>query len=285
MPGTGNIKTICVCGAGTMGSGIAQVAAQAGFSTIQFDLNEYALEKGRTNINTSLDKLVDKAKVTHAQKAAILKRITFTTNIAECKADVIIEAVVENKEVKVSLFNQLAEINAAGTIYATNTSSISVTEIAKTTAFKERVAGMHFFNPAQLMKLVEVVYHENCDADIVEALVELAKKMGKIPVVCKDAPGFIVNRVARPYYLEAMLLIERELTDIKTIDAVMEATGFKMGPFRLMDLIGMDVNYSVSNIVWEALGKPGRLKPCPLQKEKVDKGELGRKTGKGFYSY
>ncbi|HRI20720.1 MAG TPA: 3-hydroxyacyl-CoA dehydrogenase NAD-binding domain-containing protein, partial [Panacibacter sp.] len=179
----------------------------------------------------------------------------------------------------------LATINKRHTIFATNTSSISVTEIANETLIAERVAGMHFFNPAPLMKLVEVIYTGNTSKRVIETLVALVKQMNKVPVVCKDAPGFIVNRVARHYYLEPMLLVEKNLCTIEAADAVMEATGFKMGPFKLMDLIGMDINYQVSNIVWEALGKPERLRPSALQKQKVIQGELGRKTGKGFYAY
>ncbi|CAN5542047.1 N/A [soil metagenome] len=285
MPGTENIKTICVCGAGTMGSGIAQVAAQAGYKTIQFDLNAAMLEKSKAGITASLERLVEKKKIPVAEKAEAISRLSFTSNIGYCKADIIIEAIIENKDSKVDLFNRLAIINNAHTIFATNTSSISVYEIALATTVKERVAGMHFFNPAQLMKLVEVVHHADVDETVIQTLVAIAKKMNKTPVLCKDAPGFIVNRVARHYYLEAMLLVEKGLADIETIDTIMEASGFKMGPFKLMDLIGMDINYSVSNIVWEALDKPVRLTPSPLQKEKVDKGELGRKTGKGFYNY
>lgn len=285
MPGTENIKTICVCGAGTMGSGIAQVAAQAGFNTIQFDLNEEVLEKSRASILTSLEKLTEKKKITATQKEETINRLSFTPKITDCKADIIIEAIVENKDIKIHLFNSLSAINAAHTIFATNTSSISVQEIASATTVKERVAGMHFFNPPQLMKLVEVVRHADADETVIQTLVAVAKEMGKITVVCKDAPGFIVNRVARHYYLEAMLLVEKGLADIETVDTIMEASGFKMGPFKLMDLIGLDINYSVSNIIWEALDKPVRLTPSVLQKEKIEKGELGRKTGKGFYNY
>jgi 3-hydroxybutyryl-CoA dehydrogenase len=144
---------------------------------------------------------------------------------------------------------------------------------------------MHFFNPAPIMKLVEVIKTEQTDKEVLDSVIQVAAKMGKTAVVCKDAPGFIVNRVARHYYLEAMKLVEQGSATIETVDAVMESTGFKMGPFKLMDLIGMDVNFGVSNIVWEALGKPERLTPSPLQKQKVDAGELGRKTGKGFYLY
>lgn len=285
MPGIENIKTICVCGAGTMGSGIAQVAAQSGFTTIQFDLNNEMLIKSKVSIGSSLQKLVEKNKITIEEKEDAISKLSFTSNMKDCKADVIIEAIIENKEIKTKLFNDLSAINSLQTIFATNTSSISVGEIAKATSIGERIAGMHFFNPAQLMKLVEVVYHERTDKKVIETIVALAKQMNKVPVVCKDSPGFIVNRVARHYYLEAMLLVEKGLCNVETVDAAMEASGFKMGPFKLMDLIGMDVNYSVSNIVWEALGNPERLIPSQLQKEKVEKKELGRKTGKGFYSY
>jgi 3-hydroxybutyryl-CoA dehydrogenase len=279
------VTTICVCGAGTMGSGIAQVAAQSGFNAIQYDLNEEMLGKSKAGIEKNLDFLISKQKIDAAQKQEILSRILFTSFIEDCKADVVIEAIIENKQAKINLFNQLAAINNDSTIFATNTSSISVTEIASGVKDVTRVAGMHFFNPAPLMKLVEVVKAEHTAPGVIDLLVELSRKLGKTPVVCKDAPGFIVNRVARHYYLEAMKLVEQGLATVETVDTVMEASGFKMGPFKLMDLIGMDINYGVSNIVWEALGKPERLRPSPLQKAKVDAGELGRKTGKGFYQY
>jgi 3-hydroxybutyryl-CoA dehydrogenase len=279
------IKTIVVCGAGTMGSGIAQVAAHSGFHVIQFDLDSTMLEKSRLAIEKNLDFLIAKQKLDAGQKHSILQRIVFTHTIAECKGEVVVEAIIENKSAKVDLFNKLAAVNKPGTVFATNTSSISVSEIAAGTADPRHVAGMHFFNPAPLMKLVEVVKGEQTSEEVIGLLADLARKMGKTPVLCKDAPGFIVNRVARHYYLEAMKLVELGLADIETVDAVMEATGFKMGPFKLMDLIGMDINYGVSNIVWEALGKPERLRPSSLQKAKVDAGEFGRKTGKGFYHY
>jgi 3-hydroxybutyryl-CoA dehydrogenase len=285
MPGIENIKTICVCGAGTMGSGIAQVAAQAGFRTIQFDVNPIMLQKSNASINASLQKLFEKNKILAEEKNKAIERLTFTGKLDDCKADVIIEAIIENKEAKIELINQLASINSDKTIFATNTSSISVNEIGKATNVFSRVVGMHFFNPAPLMRLVEVVKAQQTDEAVVATIIELARKFEKVPVVCKDAPGFIVNRVARPFYLEAMKLVENNLPDIETVDAVIEATGFKMGPFKLMDLIGIDINYSVSNIVWEALNKPERLKPSWLQKEKIEQGDLGKKTGKGFYKY
>jgi 3-hydroxybutyryl-CoA dehydrogenase len=279
------VRTICVCGAGTMGSGIAQVAAQSGFKAIQFDVNAEMLAKSRAAIDKNFDFLVAKQKLTPERKQELLANIIFTSDINDCKADVIIEAIIENRQAKIDLFNQLLRINGHGTILATNTSSISVTEIAAGVANPSCVAGMHFFNPAPLMKLVEVVKAEQTSPAVIDQLVGLSTSFGKTPVVCKDAPGFIVNRVARHYYLEAMKLVELGLADIETVDAVMEASGFRMGPFKLMDLIGMDINYGVSHIVWDALGKPKRLTPSPVQKAKVDAGELGRKTGKGFYQY
>jgi 3-hydroxybutyryl-CoA dehydrogenase len=278
-------KTICVCGAGTMGSGIAQVAAQSGYATILFDVSHDMLEKAKASLEKNLSSLEAKGKLSSGDKSAISKRITYTSAINECKADIVIEAIVEKLEVKVDLFNNLAAINVGETIFATNTSSLPVTDIATGVTNPSRVAGMHFFNPAPLMKLVEVVAGEQTSNEVMNTLVELAKQFGKTPVVCKDAPGFIVNRVARHYYLEAMKLMEHGVADHEMIDAVLESSGFKMGPFKLMDMIGMDINYSVSHIVWNALGKPERLTPSPIQKAKVEAGELGRKTGKGFYSY
>lgn len=279
------IKTICVCGAGTMGSGIAQVAAMAGFATIQFDVNNDMLDKSRALITKNLEWLLQKGRISAAEQKAGLERIRFTSDSNECIADLFIEAIIEQKDAKTALFNQMAGINSNRSVFATNTSSISISEMAKAVQNPSRVIGMHFFNPAPLMKLVEVVKADQTDHTVVDTIVTVAKAMGKVPVVCKDAPGFIVNRIARHYYLEAMKLLEDGHATIETIDAVMESAGFKMGPFKLMDLIGMDINYGVSNIVWEALGKPERLKPSPVQKKKVEAGELGRKTGKGFYVY
>jgi 3-hydroxybutyryl-CoA dehydrogenase len=280
-----NIHTICVCGAGTMGSGIAQVAAQAGFRTIQFDVSEEMLHKSKASIEKSLQVLMEKEKISEAQRESILGRIVFTSKIEECIADVVIEAIVEKPAVKLSLFNQLAAINAEDTILASNTSSLSISELQQGVPRPQHFAGMHFFNPATIMKLVEVIKGKQTDHEVTDTLFALAQKMGKVPVHCNDAPGFIVNHIARPYYLEAMKLVEEGVASIEQVDDIMEATGFKMGPFKLMDLIGMDINYSVSQIVWEALGKPERLKPSVLQQQKVEAGDLGRKTGKGFYTY
>lgn len=279
------IRTIAVCGAGTMGSGIAQLAAQAGFNTIQFDLNPAALDKSRMGIAAQLAKLVEKAKITTEEKEQVLSRIRFSSELADCKADVIIEAIIENQEVKTKLFNDLALFNDPSVIFTTNTSSISIDAIAEGLGRPEMLVGMHFFNPAPLMKLVEVIRGSQTNPSVTEQIYQLAKQLGKVPVICKDAPGFIVNRVARHYYLEAMQMVEKGLITAEQADASMEAAGFKMGPFKLMDLIGLDINYKVSNIVWEALGRPERLTPSPLQQAKLNEGKLGKKTGEGFYKY
>jgi 3-hydroxybutyryl-CoA dehydrogenase len=283
--GLKTIKTICICGAGTMGGGITQVVAQAGFDVIQYDIEEAMLQKSKDNIDKGLEILKNKGKLTEEQKRAYLQNIVFTTNINNCEAEVIIEAIIEDKQAKVNLFNNLMSINGEETIYATNTSSISVSSIAAATKYPLQVAGFHFFNPAPVMKLVEIIHAAQTKQEVVEQLFELAKQLGKTSVICKDSPGFIVNRIARPYYLEAMKLAENGFADIETTDELMEATGFKMGPFKLMDLIGIDINFSVSNIVWEALGKPERLKPSLLQQKKIEAGTLGKKTGAGFYNY
>ncbi len=279
------IDTICICGAGTMGSGIAQVSAMCGKQVIQFDVNPEMLRKSRESIDHGLQIQVNRNRISAPEKKEVLDRIRFTADSKECIADLIIEAIIEQKEAKTNLFRELAALNSPQTIFATNTSSISVNAIAEQLPYPGRLVGMHFFNPAPVMKLVEIVKATQTEDAVVETIADLCKAMGKIPVVCKDAPGFIVNRVARPYYLEAMQLVSSGLATIETVDAVMESTGFKMGPFKLMDLIGLDINYSVSGIVWEALGNPIRLTPSPLQKNKVAAGELGKKTGKGFYTY
>jgi 3-hydroxybutyryl-CoA dehydrogenase len=266
-----------------MGSGIAQVAAAAGFRTLLFDVSEEAVQKASGKLNNDLSKLEEKGKINSAEKKDIISRITFLSDAGECRADLVIEAIVEKLEIKVALFQQMATINSAQTIFASNTSSLSIAAIARELPHPERVAGLHFFNPAPLMKLVEVVKAEQTAESVIDQLVAFTKALGKVPVVCKDSPGFIVNRVARPYYIEALRLAEEGKVSFEEIDSLLEGIGFRMGPFRLMDLIGNDVNYAVSCSVYEQLGQPERLKPSYIQKEKVEKGELGKKTGKGYY--
>jgi len=279
------IERICVIGAGTMGSGIALVAAQCGFVTTLFDVNATMLDKAATAIKANLDFLISKQKISTIEASVIFCRINFVSDIQQCKADLLIEAIVENAVAKIELFNKLAMVNDANTIFASNTSSLSISIIQASISHPERVVGMHFFNPAQVMKLVEVVKGEHTADVVVQTVYDLCKQLNKTPVLCKDAPGFIVNRVARHYYLEAMKIVEQGIATIENVDAIMEATGFKMGPFKLMDLIGLDINLSVSQSLYEAFDNAERFKPAPMQMDKVAKGQLGKKSGKGFYEY
>ncbi len=278
-------RIICVCGAGTMGSGIAEAAAQAGFHTLLYDVNAGKLANAQQNIAGNLQMLVNKKKLDSGSMENIISRLHFSNNMNDCIADIFIEAIVEDPKVKAGLFNQLNEINHSEVVFATNTSSLSVSEIASQVMHPERVIGMHFFNPAPIMKLVEVISGSKTSQETIASIFLLAKQMGKTPVLCKDAPGFIVNHVARPYYLEALRLVEDGNATYEEIDKLMESAGFKMGPFALMDLIGNDINYAVSCSVYNALNKPERLKPSAIQKDKLTNGELGRKTKKGYYIY
>jgi 3-hydroxybutyryl-CoA dehydrogenase len=279
------IHKICVCGAGTMGSDIALVAAQHGFSTILYDMDTGVIQQAKEKIENGLSSLVTRNRISASENKNVLDRLIFTVDINDCIADLVIEAIIEKAEAKIDLFTRLAGINNEQAILSSNTSSLPISAIAEKIPNPQRVAGMHFFNPAPVMKLVEIVKTNYSDEETISVLYELAKRMGKTPVICKDAPGFIVNHVARPYYLEALRLVEKGVADYQMIDGLMESSGFRMGPFKLMDLIGNDVNYAVSCSIYEAMGRPERLKPSSIQKEKVANGELGRKTKKGYYHY
>lgn len=268
-----------------MGSGIAQVTAMAGFDTILFDLDEKMLRTATQKIEASLQKLTDKAQLSLEEKDAVMHRIQFSNQIDNCQADLIIEAIIEKAEAKLSLFRKLIALNAEHCIFASNTSSLSITAIADQLNKKDKFVGLHFFNPAPLMKLVEVVKTGFTTEELVRQLIDFTKQLGKTPVLCKDGPGFIVNRVARPFYIEALRLVEEKKANHEDIDKIMEAQGFKLGPFKLMDLIGNDINYAVSCSVYEQLNKPDRLKPSFIQQQKVETGDLGKKTGKGYYCY
>jgi 3-hydroxybutyryl-CoA dehydrogenase len=268
-----------------MGSGIAQASAQAGLFTLLYDLNPAALEKARNSIEKALAKGVESGKFDATRKEKIASSIQYTSNLHSCLADFFIEAIAENLNAKSALFNQLAELNHSECVFASNTSSISITEIAERIKNPERVVGMHFFNPAPLMKLVEIVRGRQTNDATLETAKKLALMMQKTAVVCKDSPGFIVNRVARPYYLEALRLAEQNLAGPAQIDRILEGSGFRMGPFRLMDLIGNDINYAVSVSVYDQLGKPPRLQPSPMQEGMVAAGRLGKKSGHGYYDY
>ena len=279
------IRIVCICGAGTMGVGIAQVCATAGYFTILYDVDPVKIEEARSATESNLKRLVERQKISNADKERILEKIKFTSNINDCVADLLIEAIVEKPEPKISLFQKLLEINNNQTIFATNTSSLSVTKIAESLKNPENIIGLHFFNPPLLMKLVEVVKTKYTSENIITTALSFVASINKIAVACKDSPGFIVNRVARPYYIESLRLVEEGKTGFEIIDKVLEHRGFKMGPFRLMDVIGNDINYAVSCSVYEQLKEPERLKPSVIQKEKVEQGALGKKTGRGYYDY
>jgi 3-hydroxybutyryl-CoA dehydrogenase len=280
-----HIATIGIAGAGTMGAGIAQVTAQSGYQTILFDLNTVVLEKAKSSLQQTLTTLTQKGKLTEAEATALFGRIKFTSEIKELVADLIIEAIIERLDIKQQLFKQLATQNADSTILATNTSSIPVTQIAAGIPHPQRVLGIHFFNPAPIMKLVEIILGEETDPEVAAQCKTLIEQMGKTCVLAADAPGFIVNRVARHYYVEGLKLAEEKVADLETIDALMESSGFKMGPFRLMDLIGVDTNFSVTSSIYNLFHQDGKFRPSRIQQQKVDAGHYGRKTGKGFYTY
>ena len=279
------IKTIAIAGAGTMGAGIAQVCAQANYKVILFDINDQMLIKAKDGIQQSLNKLNSLGKITAEQAATIISSIQFISGIELVKADLIIEAIIEKLDVKVDLFLKLMNINGPQTIYASNTSSIPITQIAAKLPYASQFIGIHFFNPAQIMKLVEIIKGAKTDATIVNIAKDFIVKLKKEPVIAADAPGFIVNRIARLYYVEALKIIEEGLCDFENVDAIMEASGFKMGPFKLMDLIGVDTNYSVTESQYLLFNYEPRFRPSRIQKQKVDAGLHGRKSKEGFYKY
>jgi len=274
-----------IIGAGTMGSGIAQVCAMAGHQVVMFDVNGDALSKALKNIESNLDKGIARGKVSEEQKVATLKNITTSPNLEEVKADLIIEAVVERLDVKIDLFNKLAAVNNASTILATNTSSIPITQISAKVQNPERVVGIHFFNPAHIMKLVEVVSGAHTSEEVAKTAYDFVNQIGKVPIMAKDAPGFIVNRVARHYYVEGLKVLEERVADHETIDDLLQSSGFKMGPFKLMDLIGVETNFSVTESMYNLFYQDEKFRPSRIQKQKVDAGHHGRKTGQGFYTY
>ncbi|MBK9416059.1 MAG: 3-hydroxybutyryl-CoA dehydrogenase [Flavobacteriales bacterium] len=277
---------VAVIGAGTMGSGIAQVAAQAGHKVVLFDTRREAVDKALVGLRKTLDKLVEKGKLTAEQAEGIHSRITPASDLKDLAGSgLVIEAIIEDLGIKKKLFAELEGILAADAVLATNTSSLSVTAIAGGLMHPVRMVGLHFFNPAPLLPLVEVVPGLATDEAIAPRMTALMQAWGKTPVVCKDTPGFIVNRVARPFYGEAIRIYEEGIADMPTIDAAMKSVGFKMGPFELMDLIGNDINFTVTKTVWEAFFYDPRYKPSFTQQRQVESGRLGRKSGRGYYQY
>ena len=279
-----DVKTIAICGAGTMGAGIAQLSAVAGYKTLLYDLNQAAVDKGFGIIKSNLETAVQKGKLDANALVETLNRIALVTNVNELVCDVAIEAIIEKKDAKQQLFNALANVNKPDAILATNTSSIPISTIADGIPNAERVVGMHFFNPAHIMKLVEVISGSETSAEASESIFQLAKKFGKVAVRAKDRPGFIVNRIGKMYHTEPIKIVEDGVADVETVDALLDGIGFKMGPFKLIDLIGVDANLNVTKSLYELMQQP-QFEPSKLQQKMVDDGKLGRKSGKGFYDY
>ncbi len=274
-----------VIGAGAMGSGIAQVAATAGHNVVLFDTNSVAVEKAKNSLTATLQKLQEKGKIASADE--VLNRFTFASELsALANCGLIIEAIIENLDIKKKVFSDVEAIVSEDCVLATNTSSLAVTSIAAACKKADRVLGLHFFNPAPLMALVEIIPAIQTDATLIQQAKELMLQWGKSPVITKDTPGFIVNRVARPFYGEAIRIYEEGIADIPTIDwALTELGGFRMGPFTLTDYIGHDVNYVVTETVFQSFFYDPRYKPSFSQKRLLEAGWLGRKSGRGFYNY
>ncbi len=276
---------IAVIGSGVMGSGIAISSILKGYSTLVYDIHENQLEKSKNYIQKQLDQSTEKGRITNEQKIEALSKLEFSSDFDALRADFIIEAILEQLPLKRELFQKLESINSSECIFATNTSSIPITQIASGLLHPERVVGVHFFNPAHIMKLVEIISGAATSNEIAEKAYKWAESLGKTVVYAKDAPGFIVNRVARHYYVESLKMMEEGVADFQQIDQLLESTGFKMGPFKLMDLIGVDTNYSVTKSMFEQFSFDSKFRPSRIQKQKVDAGFHGQKTGKGFYTY
>jgi 3-hydroxybutyryl-CoA dehydrogenase len=276
-----------VVGAGAMGGGIAQVLVEAGWEVLLYDTQDASLENGISRVRGVWDKLVDKGKINDAQRSAYNKQLSAAYVLREAaEVSLVIEAIYENLDAKRSVFTTLDDVVREDCILATNTSSLSVSSIAAGVKRAERVVGLHFFNPAPLMPLVEIVPGIATDPAVVEACVAAVAAWGKVGVVAQDSPGFLVNRIARPFYGEALHLFEEQMADMATIDwALTELGGFRMGPFALMDLIGHDVNYVVTETIWKQFYCDPRFRPSLSQKRLLEAGWLGRKSGRGFYDY
>ncbi|MDY6966362.1 MAG: 3-hydroxybutyryl-CoA dehydrogenase [Halobacteriota archaeon] len=281
------VRKIAVIGAGLMGSGIAQVAAQSGFEVSIRDVDDLFVENGIASIKRNIKRMVKKEKITEADAEDILGRIRGTTDLKEAseKADVVIEAILENMEIKKELFRELEGICKEETIFASNTSSLSITEMASSTKRPEKFIGMHFFNPAPFMKLVELIRGYKTSDQTLDSIKRLSEQMGKTPIEVNEAAGFAVNRVLVPMMNEAMYAYMEGVASIEDIDTGMKlGANHPMGPFELADFVGLDTLLSVLETMYEEFGDP-RYRPCPLLRKMVRSGNLGRKTGRGFYDY
>ena len=280
------MKIVGVVGSGNMGRGIAQCSAQFGYSAVLFDISQEQLDRAQAGISGSLQKRVDKAKMTAEQKAEIEGRITYSNQMeALDKCDVIVEAVVEKVEVKQSVFTQLEKLVSADCILATNTSSLSLTEIAQGMADPSRLVGIHFFNPVPAMKLVEIVRTELVREEIVAEAKAFAEALGKVTIMAKDTPGFVVNYLQYPFRLNAMRMVEKGLATPEDIDTAAKlALGHPMGPLELQDMVGLDVPYYATSSIYEKTQDPA-MQPPEILRKMVEEGKLGRKTGCGFYNY
>jgi len=280
------VRTVGVCGAGLMGNGIAQTCAAAGFRVVLMEVAPEPLQRGIASITKSLDKFVEKGKLARPERDATLERITPTTAVADLAGcNLVIEAIVENVEVKAKLFAQLDELLAPAAIICSNTSSLCIVELAAKTKRPNRVAGLHFFNPVPIMKLVEVVKTIATSQDVIDALFAFAEKLGKEPVLAQDTPGFIVNRLLIPYLLYAIRCYEGGLASKEDIDKGMKlGCGYPMGPLELLDFVGLDTTYYIAQIMYDEFKDPMMAAP-PLLKRMVLAGRYGRKNGKGFYDY
>lgn len=279
--------SIGIVGAGTMGAGIAHIAALNKCTVSLYDINEEVIRRSVERINFEMKRSVDKNKISDDDMKQALTRIKKRTNLNDLDTcDIIIEAVLEDIRVKKDLFKKLDQIAHHTAILATNTSSLSVTSIASATKKPERVVGMHFFNPVHLMKLVEVVKGVRTSQETITQTIAIAEKLGKKTIVTKDTPGFVVNRVARPFYTEALKILSENVTTVEEIDRIVKKSGgFKMGPFELMDMIGNDVNFSVTESMFQQFFNDSRYQPSHIQKQLVEAGMFGKKTKQGFYNY
>jgi 3-hydroxybutyryl-CoA dehydrogenase len=280
------MKKVSVIGAGTMGAGIAQVSALAGYEVVLYDVADEVLAQSLDDIRASIDKGVARGKTEAAAAEKAKDAIQLTTSLeTAAQADLIIEAAPEKLDLKRDIFATLDAAAPEQTILSSNTSSLSISAIAGATKRTDRVVGVHFFNPAHIMKLVEIIRGDFTSDKTVAAVQEFVASVGKTAVLCKDTPAFIVNRVARPFYGEALRLLGENAADPATLDKLMRSIGFRMGPFELIDLIGCDVNLAVTQSVYDAYFQEPKYRPHPIQKRMVESGRLGRKTGSGFYNY